>query len=182
MLTFFSVQCKSLSLLSLDVVMTYKGRRVWRMKRDREREKKEKEGEGEEVLSLFYSHFLLFRPRYASLQTCFWMHNDDVATLFSSFSLSHSLFQSLYISATQHTFTHTSTLLSFKPTHTHTNLLTLTQAFSHLKQIHICTSHTFSFFLSLSLLSSLFYFGLLSQYMQRLSMKKHLHPEKGCQK
>ena len=43
--------------------------------KERRREKKEKEGEeegeGEGDLSLFYSHFLLFRTRYASLQICF---------------------------------------------------------------------------------------------------------------
>ena len=45
-----------------------RGERENKRRKEREREKKEKEGEGERVLSLFYSHFLLFRSRYASLQ------------------------------------------------------------------------------------------------------------------
>ena len=48
-----------------------RGERENKREKEREREKKEKEGEGEGVLSLFYSHFLLFRAGYASLHICF---------------------------------------------------------------------------------------------------------------
>ena len=67
---------------------------------EREREKKEKEGEGEGELSLFYLHFLLFSSWYASLHFSFWIHSDDVATLFPSSSLSHNLSHFLSIFST----------------------------------------------------------------------------------
>ena len=74
-------------------------RREREQKKEGEREReKEKEGEGEGELSLFYSHFLLFRTRYASLHICFWTHSDDVAALFPSSSLSlSSLSPSLFM-------------------------------------------------------------------------------------
>ena len=112
-------------------------RRERTKERRREREKKEKEGEGEGELSLFYSHFLLFRTRYASLHICFWTHSDDVATLFPSSSLSHSLSHSLSISSTH----------ILNPTH---SLL-----------LSLSLINYFPFSLSLSSLSSLFCFGPL---------------------
>ena len=46
-----------------------RGERENKRMKEKEREKNENEGEG--MLSLFNSHFLLFRPRYASLHFCF---------------------------------------------------------------------------------------------------------------
>ena len=65
--------------------------------REEEREKKEKEGEGEGELSLFYSHFLLCRPRYASFLSVFegtvmtWQHSSS-ALLSHTHSFSISLY------------------------------------------------------------------------------------------
>ena len=81
---------------------------VWRTSAlDREREeerertkerRRERERERDNFLFL-YSHFPLFRTRYASLQICFWTGSDDVAT-FASSSLSQSFSFSLYFSST----------------------------------------------------------------------------------
>ena len=74
--------------------------------RERRGEREQKnEGEVEEVLSLFYSHFLPFSPRYDSLHKCFWTYSDDVATLFTSSSLTQSFSISLYF-FNSHTLSH----------------------------------------------------------------------------
>ena len=167
MLTFFSGLCTFLSPSCLWMwwwcgkAGAFVCERVWRMsalererekkrertkerRRERERERRRKrEGEGE--LSLFYSHFLLFRARYASLHNCFLTQSDDVATFFPSSSLSHSLSHSLSNSFNSQTQSHTLSLSL--------SLSYLSLSFLLTMEAYTCTPHThaLSLFIDLSI-------------------------------